>query len=514
MVRFKAQPGASLNEESYPVTEGNRYSAQVNAYGTAYMFVGALAFSSNFKFYRIQSGGVTDVKEFTVGTKTQAYGVIFETTRVLASTTNTDKRKIFDYTGSDSTVAEHTKVGSHKEVGFISLEDGRDYYVVTDAPNKLLRTLRASDGDEHLTRNLNTDLSSFGFGLAWVYDTDLAVVVTHNNKMAIYDFMDTSSSRRVTPVTLSGSSPGPKQVMTWVEKRSFIVPRLSSDVSDVYKIAVKPCSDLCTTCHEVNRKQCSNCKSNSSPKGTSCSCDAGYYQSQVLFTLKECLACSPLCGTCSGGATTNCLTCQDANMEVKGGGSCGCKDGFILSGSSCFSCHSSCLTCSAGDQNSCLSCRTSGWFQVGSSCRICDSSYYTCSGPTSNDCLSCSEAGFFLKSSSCMSCAAEASSDCPRVTSLTIQSQIQELTRTLELDFSPSLKDQLTNANQISLFSVKNLLKNNLKITYGKDENSQTEITIMETRMSHSDTNGNGRLPDQAISSDQNHSYVYISFFI
>ena len=178
------------------------------------------------------------------------------------------------------------------------------------------------------------------------------------------------------------------------------------------------------------------------------------------------------------GAAVNCLTCKDANAEVKGDGSCGCKVGFYLSGTTCLPCHSSCETCS---------------------------------GRTSNDCLSCSEAGFFLKSSSCESCAVETSTDCPTVTRVSLVTQIQEFTRTLELDFSPSLRDQMDSANQGASLSVENLLKHNIKITYGSSDDSQTEITITSTRMSHSSPTGNRRLPDSAVAT-QSHSYVYINF--
>ena len=397
----------------------------------------------------------------------------------------------------------------------MSPKDGRDYYVITNRESKILHSVKASTGSEHLQFNLNTDLGNFAASLAWVYDTDLVLVAGYGSTMALYDFMDTSKSRAIVTTTYEGGATQPDNVLIWIDKRAAILAQQATDVSDIYKIPVadQPCSDLCATCHDVFKKQCTTCEPNSSPRGTACFCDDGYYETQIIFTRKQCLICSTLCATCNGGAPTNCLTCKDPNGEVKGDGSCGCKDGYYMSGTTCLPCHSSCRTCSSGDENSCLSCRTSGWFQVGSTCRPCDSSCDACSGPTSNECLSCSEAGFFLKSGSCLSCPSETSADCPSVTSVTLLTKIQEFTRTLELDFSPSLKDQFDRANQASLLTVENLLKNNIKITFGSSDDSQNEITIMSTRMSHLSSNptGNRRLPDSAVAT-QSHTYVYINF--
>ena len=295
--------------------------------------------------------------------------------------------------------------------------------------------------------------------------------------------MDTSKSRTATVVNhgISNYLNG----YLWTKKRAFMGSLASPEPSYVFKIPVadQPCSDLCSTCHEVHRDQCLSCQplsSLSSSGGTTCVCNDGYYGSALGFTTKECLACSELCATCNGGASTNCLTCKDERREVKGDGTCGCRDGYFLSGNSCLPCHSSCATCSS---------------------------------PAANACLSCAEAGYFLKLTTCVSCAAETSTGCPSVTTVTVQDQIQEFTRTLELDFSPSLKDQMTNANQESLLSVENLLKNNLKITFGNDDESQSDITVLETRISHLGAAGDSRLPDSTTSSTgQTHSFVYITF--
>ena len=435
--------------------------------------------------HRLNPVQMADIVKFDEGVDSKAYGALSGTNLILFSIKNTVKRKIFDYTngGTNSLITEHTKTaGSNEERAFFSPEDERGYYVVSDKTAKNILTIKISDGTEHLSHDVNADLGGWAMGLSWVYDTDLVFAAKANGgSMALYDFMDTSKSRAVTVLTLASrimQSPS----FIWLKKRALVFLHSSTKPGDIIKIseADQPCSDLCATCHEVLRDRCTSCQPNSTPSGTSCTCNDGYYESRISYTNKQCLACSVLCATCSGGATTNCLTCKDSNAEVKGDGSCGCRDGFYLSGTTCLPCDSTCTTCS---------------------------------GPTTNDCLSCFQAGFFLKTTTCTSCASETSGDCPTATTITVRSEIQENTRTLELDFSPSLKDQMESANQASALSVENLLKNNIKIVYGNDESNEADITVLGTRMSHSTSSANGRLPDSATpAAGQTHSYVYISF--
>ena len=311
IVRFNAAPGAPSNEETYTGPAGELYSQPQNAYGTVYMFVGTMEFTSNYKFYRLHSDRITDVKEFSVGAKTRAYGVIHGTTRVLVSILTTDKRKIYDYTngfvgGTDSVLAEHTKSGGNGERGFVSPDDGRDYYVVVGKDEKVMYTVKASDGTDHLNHNLYTDLGNFAIYLCWVYDTDLVLAFGTGSKMALYDFMDTSKSRTVAPITYEGGATPINQGLIWLEKRAAIVHAPNNHLTYVYKIPVadQPCSDLCGTCHEIHRKQCVTCSTGASPTSpgaTTCSCHDGYYQADLSFSRKQCLACSTLCATCSGG---------------------------------------------------------------------------------------------------------------------------------------------------------------------------------------------------------------------
>ena len=230
MVRFNTAPGAPSNEVTYTGPAGERYSQPQNAYGTIYMFVGTMEFTSNYKFYRLHSDRITDVKEFSVGANTRAYGVLSGTPRILVSILTTNKRKIFDYTngfigGTDSVLTEHTKSGGNGELGFISPEDGRDYYVIAGMDDKILYTVKASDGTDHLNHNLNTDLGNFAIYLGWVYDTDLVLVFGYGSKMGLYDFMDTSKSRTVAPITYEGGATPINQGLIWLGKKSSNRPR-------------------------------------------------------------------------------------------------------------------------------------------------------------------------------------------------------------------------------------------------------------------------------------------------
>ena len=517
--RFNPLNPTSPNLEKYQVTSesGKNYQVARFVLGNSYFFVGTFNFATS-KMYRLNKDVLTDVKEFSVSSNPRANGPLHGTNWVLASLSSSTERKIYGYTsgfvsGTDSTVAVHTKAGgSEDERAFLSPEDGRDCYVAAPRVTKLFITVKVSDGSELLNYNLNTVLSSNAIDMIWVVDTDLLVAMGDSQKkLAIYDFMNPAKTRTVNVVTwATGIIFG--QSNKFFKKRVFTVATSSSSTNLFFKIPVsdQPCSDLCSACHDVHRDRCTGCLPFSSLSGTTCACQDGYYEAKATtgYTIKECLACSVLCATCSGGASTNCFTCKDPNGELKGDGSCGCKDGYYLSGNTCQPCHSSCATCSAGGANLCLSCRPQGWFQVGSTCRGCDSSRASCSGPTANNCLSCAEAGFFLKSSTCTSCATETSTDCPTATTLTVRSEIQELSNILVLDFSPSLKPQFENANQASLLTVDNLLKNNLKITFGNSEDNQRDVTVTKTRMSHSGTAGNRRV----LASTQTHSFVYITF--
>ena len=245
-----------------------------------------------------------------------------------------------------------------------------------------------------------------------------------------------------------------------MDKRVLVVAGLSEKKSHLYKIPItdQPCSDLCATCHEVKRKQCVTCQPNSSVgSGSICSCDWRYFEAKLSFSRKQCLECSALCGTCSGPAATQCLSCRDPNMELLGDGSCRCKEGFYLSGSTCLACDPSCISCNGGGRTGCLS---------------------------------CSQGGYFLKGSTCVSCPVEIFSDCPEETQIKALTEIQNSVQNMTIEFSPSLKVQLREPAQAGLLNSENLLKNHLRITFGDNETTQTPLVILKSKLTHTETTG------------------------
>jgi hypothetical protein len=47
------------------------------------------------------------------------------------------------------------------------------------------------------------------------------------------------------------------------------------------------------------------------------SCNAGYFADKYQnSSIKSCIACDSACGTCSGGAFTDCLTCNSADADL------------------------------------------------------------------------------------------------------------------------------------------------------------------------------------------------------
>ena len=311
VARFNVQPGAPTNQEIYSVpTEANNFYAYPQyVHNTVYLFVSTLNFASTFKFYRLEADRITDVKEFTVTTNSRAYGAIHATNQVIISETSTNKRTIYDYTngfvgGTDTILGQHTKTGADFELGFMLPEDGRDYYVVAAMSTKNCHTVKASDGSSHVTVDLSSFVDHLIANLEWVYDTDFALAASHRQKISIFDFMDTNQGRTPTSVDTPGGDNYHGRI--WLEKRALAVNGHSTNLVYIFKIPVadQPCSDLCGTCHEIHRKLCTSCSAGASPTSpgaTTCSCHDGYYQADLSFSRKQCLACSTLCATCSGG---------------------------------------------------------------------------------------------------------------------------------------------------------------------------------------------------------------------
>ena len=164
VARFNSQAGGAANSELYPfpADTGKNWANPQNAHRTDYVFLGTLDFTAgNEKFYRIHSDRITDFKEFSTGDNSRAFGVLFGSTNILISLSNSDKRSIYDYTngyigGTDSFLTQHTKsTGSTEELGFISPNDARGYYVVVAKTTKMAYTVKESDGSGRLFQNLS-----------------------------------------------------------------------------------------------------------------------------------------------------------------------------------------------------------------------------------------------------------------------------------------------------------------------------------------------------------------------
>ena len=467
VVRFNMKPGGTGGQETmqlYPIATGTSYASAATAINTVYFFV-TRSLQSNDGFYRLHVDRITDIERYPFTSPSNAYGVISGTGWLLISGWNIGHRTLIDYTngyvgGTNSSVATHTKTGHKQEKGFMSPEDGRNFYVVLAEQTGFMYTFTSVEGQEHLSYDFDADLGDKPNRVAWVYDTDFCFITSKTRVILLVDFMDKNKDKN-NAMTLLGLQDGAisTKPVLWSDKRVVIFSNVQSAKSEVYRISTskQPCSDLCSTCHDLYRNRCLTCKPHSSPhpSANGCICDSNYYEAPVSFTRKQCVQCSLMCLECSGPEATHCTSCKDQNMEVKGDGSCGCKDGFYPSGTTCQPCDSSCLTCSAGGQNSCLS---------------------------------CSGSRLFGQSNNCISCPEEESSECPQPTQIEAPLEIEELTKNLTITFTPSLGSQLGFSASPSWLTAEVLLKDHLKVAYKNNtESMETELTILIKTLNHSD---------------------------
>ena len=379
VIRFNSDPDSPNLDQEYSVVKGQAHFRPVWLPNTSYLFFGySQPISGVYVLYRALAHTTTDLRIFSVSStgKTRCYGMLAGSTWGVASIDGTDQRRLFDYTngydgGSNSTTAVHTKsVGVNDERGFLSPGDERGYYVVTSGADRTVYTVKESDGSVKLDYFLD-ELTSTIQLMAWFHDTDFALAVSFQTRIAIVNFMDETKSTPATYTIIPNSDSKMRSAYIWEDKKVLAVSSSTGDRAYVFKeLDLMPCSDLCQTCDGIFRKKCTSCKQGSSPApGDTCACDDGFYQSKKSYTIKECRACSPLCGTCSGGAQTDCIACKHSYMELKGDGSCGCLDGKFLSGNSCLDCHFSCKTCFGAPSDTCTSCYNSAnWSLSGSKC--------------------------------------------------------------------------------------------------------------------------------------------------
>lgn len=213
------------------------------------------------------------------------------------------------------------------------------------------------------------------------------------------------------------------------------------------------------TCSGPSATQCYSCESSLYfyPNGSSRSCLTNCPSSTYIVGEGDpsqiCFNCDPSCATCSGGSTSECLSCPSTTyLDTSHSCVSSCQNGQYGDPSSgtCKTCPTGCQTCASGTQ--CLIC-SNGWIKNSSSglcvqscgnsqfnntslneCDNCDSSCLTCSGAGSNACTSC-RSGLVLTSqaecltscpshtynhsgfcsscdSSCLNCSGNSSNDC------------------------------------------------------------------------------------------------------
>ena len=489
--RFNMKPGAANDFEEYSVPKGFSYDDPTLIAGTSYFLVASVVgtTANTKKAYRLFSDRVTEMKTFNTGENSRSKGALYGTSRFVISLDGTNQRKVFDYTngyegGTNSALETHTKQdNTNNEIGFFSVEDGRELYVVSSLVLKRIYTVQY-DGTDWLHFDLRNDVPNV-HPATWVKDSDFCVVATWEAQyFFIVNFVD-KNKPIAAEITLPSGAKNIDKVGFWSDYKVFIVPSAATHRSYVYKALTEtPCADLCATCDGIYRKKCLTCDQNASKTGDVCSCDFGFYEKNKSPTKKECLACSPLCGTCSAAGATDCLTCRDPNMERNGDGSCACKSGTYLSGSTCPLCDASCLTCSGLGPSACLSCNISkGRYLSGTTCPACDPSCKTCNSGSINSCLSC-HIGAFLSGSTCLSCAASDSPNCPQPTKIDIPSSFQEGTQNITLSFSPALNSFRLPAN--FQFTAETLVEKFLSLKFKrKEESSSTPFTITSKALTH-----------------------------
>ena len=113
-----------------------------------------------------------------------------------------------------------------------------------------------------------------------------------------------------------------------------------------------------------------------------------------------CESCDPSCGTCSGPASTECISCSGTNAPFLTSGQCvaACPSSgtfveLIGTQATCSSCHSSCETCSAAHSSACLTCPSSGTPLLDDSSCVasCPSGKYADANTSS--CVACNTSG-------------------------------------------------------------------------------------------------------------------------
>ena len=156
---------------------------------------------------------------------------------------------------------------------------------------------------------------------------------------------------------------------------------------DISSQTCLPCGVGCISCSLATK--CDTCPNNAQESAGSCSCNTGFYFSDV----KICSACPSGCSQCD---SSKCISCLDANSEPNGQ-NCVCKAGY--SGTPCRYCTGLCLECNANsictkcvdinatpNGNNCIC--SSGYILSGNICnRVCGAGCNTCDQTSA--CIGC-----------------------------------------------------------------------------------------------------------------------------
>lgn len=177
------------------------------------------------------------------------------------------------------------------------------------------------------------------------------------------------------------------------------------------------CDSSCLTCSGALPTNCKTCYTNAAlNENSECKCNANYYLviNSAPCTSKpcsQCNSCDSTCYTCSGPASTHCISCEPTKY---------------LSSGKCLPCTNNCATCTAVDNcqscvgnyvlnpesssiakcvDNCPSRKYKDTTTAVNTCKDCDVTCETCSDQGANNCLSCTSSKYFsAATSSCESC--------------------------------------------------------------------------------------------------------------
>ena len=177
-----------------------------------------------------------------------------------------------------------------------------------------------------------------------------------------------------------------------------------------------PCDASCGTCSGPAAHECLSCRSTGGLgflANSSCvaECSASGTFAQLIGEHVTCQDCHPSCESCSGAGSAACLACPSSGTPFHDVGAfdvgqclAECPAGKYASGGVCLGCDSSCATCSAAGGGGCTSCPYSAVFSQGQgTCTAaCSSGQYDNGGACAPCSASC--ASCYGAASNCTSC--------------------------------------------------------------------------------------------------------------